>query len=142
MSEHLLIDPNALYKLYSYKDIDEYYSFNFLANFTSIEIDIFYDILNSVSSKQLSNLNNYIFKQWSVTKYFIDQEEGLSTKRRNKDIMKRVYTNESIQSNESIESIESKSKLNTKLSQLIQGDQVMSLYVMNQLLKFLYPCNI
>ena len=140
MSEHLLIDPNTLYKLYSYKDIDEYYSFNFLTNFTSIEIDIFYDILNSVSTKQLSNLNNYIFKQWSVTKYFIDQEEGLSTKRRNKDIMKRVYTNESIQSNESIESIESKSKLNTKLSQLIQGDQVMSLYVMNQLLKFLYPC--
>ena len=131
MSEHLLIDPNALYKLYSYKDIDEYYSFNFLANFTSIEIDIFYDILNSVSTKQLSNLNNYIFKQWSVTKYFIDQEEGLSTKRRNKYIMKRVYTNESI---------DSKSKLNTKLSQLIQGDQVMSLYVMNQLLKFLYPC--
>jgi hypothetical protein len=140
MSEHLLIDPNELYKLYSYKDIDEYYSFNFLTNFTSIEIDIFYDILNSVSSKQLSNLNNYIFKQWSVTKYFIGQEVGLSTKRRNKYIMKRVYSNESIQSNESIESIESKSKLNTKLSQLIQGDQVMSLYVMNQLLKFLYPC--
>jgi hypothetical protein len=133
MSEHLLIDPNELYKLYSYKGIDEYYSFNFLTKFTSIEIDIFYDILNSVSSKQLSNLNNYIFKQWSVTKYFIDQEEGLSTKRRNKYIMKRVYTNESI---------DSKSKLNTKLSQLIQGDQVMSLYVMNQLLKFLYPCNI
>tara|TARA_B110000211_G_C13774432_1_gene418992 strand:- start:188 stop:613 length:426 start_codon:yes stop_codon:yes gene_type:complete len=139
MSEHLLIDPNALYKLYSYKDIDEYYSFNFLTKFTSIEIDIFYDILNSVSSKQLSNLNNYIFKQWSLTKYSIDLQD-ISPKRRNKDIMRRMYTNESIQSNESIESIQSKSKLNTKLSQLIQGDQVMSLYVMNQLLKFLYPC--
>ena len=136
MSEHLLIDPNALYKLYSYKDIDEYYSFNFLTKFTSIEIDIFYDILNSVSSKQLSNLNNYIFKQWSLTKYSIDLQD-ISPKRRNKDIMRRMYTNESIQSNESIDS---KSKLNTKLSQLIQGDQVMSLYVMNQLLKFLYPC--
>jgi hypothetical protein len=141
MSEHLLIDPNELYKLYSYKDIDEYYSFNFLTNFTSIEIDIFYDILNSVSSKQLSNLNNYIFKQWSLTKYTIDLED-LSPKCRNKDIMGRVYTNESIQFNESLESIQSKSKLNTKLSQLIQGDKVMSLYVMNQLLKFLYPCNI
>ena len=141
MSEHLLIDPNALYKLYSYKDIDEYYSFNFLTNFTSIEIDIFYDILNSVSSKQLSNLNNYIFKQWSLTKYSIDLQD-ISPKCRNKDIMRRMYTNESIQSNESIESIQSKSKLNTKLSQLIQGDKVMSLYVMNQLLKFLYPCNI
>ena len=138
MSEHLLIDPNVLYKLYSYKDIDEYYSFNFLTKFTSIEIDIFYDILNSVSSKQLSNLNNYIFKQWSLTKYSIDLQD-ISPKRRNKDIMRRMYTNESIQSNESIDS---KSKLNTKLSQLIQGDQVMSLYVMNQLLKFLYPCNI
>ena len=141
MSEHLLIDPNVLYKLYSYKDIDEYYSFNFLTKFTSIEIDIFYDILNSVSSKQLSNLNNYIFKQWSLTKYSIDLQD-ISPKRRNKDIMRRMYTNESIQSNESIESIQSKSKLNIKLSQLIQGDQVMSLYVMNQLLKFLYPCNI
>lgn len=136
MSEHLLIDPNALYKLYSYKDIDEYYSFNFLTKFTSIEIDIFYDILNSISSKQLSNLNNYIFKQWSLTKYTIDLQD-ISPKRRNKDIMQRIYTNESIQSKDSIES---KSKLNTKLSQLIQGDQVMSLYVMNQLLKFLYPC--
>jgi hypothetical protein len=132
MSEHLLIDPNELYKLYSYKDIDEYYPFNFLANFTSIEIYILYDILNSVSSKQLSNLNNYIFKQWSLTKYSIDLED-VSPKRRNKAIMGRVYTNESI---------ESKDKLNTKLSQLIQGDQVMSLYIMNQLLKFLYPCNI
>ena len=139
MSEHLLIDPNVLYKLYSYKDIDEYYSFNFLTKFTSIEIDIFYDILNSVSSKQLSNLNNYIFKQWSLTKYSIDLQD-ISPKRRNKDIMRRMYTNESIQSNESIESIQSKSKLNIKLSQLMQGDQVMSLYVMNQLLKFLYPC--
>ena len=69
MSEHLLIDPNELYKLYSYRDIVEYYHFDFLANFTSIEIDIFYDILNSVSRKQVSNLNNYIFKQWSLTKY-------------------------------------------------------------------------
>ena len=138
MSEHLLIDPNSLYKLYSYKDIEEYYPFNFLSNFTSIEIDIFYDILNSVSSKQVSNLNNYIFKQWSLTKYTIDLED-VSPKRRNKYIMRRVYTNDSIQSNESIES---KDKLNTKLSKLIQGDQVMSLYIMNQLLKFLYPCNI
>ena len=138
MSEHLLIDPNELYKLYSYKDIDEYYSFNFLENFTSIEIDIFYDILNSVSSKELSNLNNYIFKQWSLTKLSIDLED-LTPKRRNKDIMQRVYTNDSIQSNDSIQT---KDRLNTKLSQLIQGDQVMSLYIMNQLLKFLYPCKV
>jgi|TARA_Y100000389_G_scaffold9045_1_gene8477 hypothetical protein len=131
MSEHLLIDPNALYKLYSYRDIVEYYHFDFLAKFTSIEIDIFYDILNSISSKQVSNLNNYIFKQWSLTRKMLEIE-NLNGFIRNNDILQRTYTNKSI---------ESKDTLNNKLSQLIQGDQVMSLYIMNQLLKFLYPYN-
>ena len=131
MSNHLLINPHKLYKLYSYKDIDEYYPFNFIANFTSIEIDIFYDILNSISSKQLNNLNNYIFKQWSLTRKMIEMEDIIPSIRYN-DIIQRTYTNKSI---------ESKDTLNNKLSQLIQGDQVMSLYIMNQLLKFLYPYN-
>ena len=48
MSEHLLIDPNELYKLYDYRDVKEYYNFTFLADFTSIEIDIFYDVLRIV----------------------------------------------------------------------------------------------
>jgi len=63
MVEYLLIDPDKLYNLYSYKDIDEYYHFDFLDTFNSIEVNSFYDILNSISSKQLSNLNNYIFLQ-------------------------------------------------------------------------------
>ena len=70
MSEHLLINPNELYKLYDYRDVDEYYNFTFLADFTSIEIDIFYDILNSLSDKYISNLNLFIFKQASLAKKY------------------------------------------------------------------------
>ena len=66
MSDKLIIDPNELYKLYDYRNIDEYYHFDFLSNFNSIEIDIFYDILNSLSNKDLSNVSNYIFRQWSL----------------------------------------------------------------------------
>ena len=39
------------------------------------------------------------------------------------------------------ESIDSKDKFNTKLKHFIQGDKIISLYIMNQMLKFLYPCN-
>ena len=64
MSEHLILDPDKLYELYSSEDVKEYYPYYFLPTFRSIDIDIFYDILNSVSLKVLSNLNNYIFKQY------------------------------------------------------------------------------
>ena len=63
MSEHLLMDPNKLYKCYTYHNVKDYYHYTFLASFTSIETDIFYDILNSLCMKQLSNLNKYIFRQ-------------------------------------------------------------------------------
>jgi len=132
MSEHLLIDPNKLYKLYSYKDIKEYYPFDFFASFTSIEIDIFYDILNSLSRKELSNLNNYIFKQWAITQLTLKFKDVEPIEIKDK-LLYRDYTNERIQT---------KDELNTKLNHLIQGDKIISLYIMNQLLKFLYPCNI
>jgi len=132
MSEQLLIDPNKLYKLYSYKDIKEYYPFYFFASFTSIEIDIFYDILNSLSRKELSNLNNYIFKQWAITQLTLKFKDVEPIEIKDK-LLYRDYTNERIQT---------KDELNTKLNHLIQGDKIISLYIMNQLLKFLYPCNI
>ena len=132
MSEYLLIDPNKLYKIYSSQDVVDYYSFSFLSEFNSIEIDIFYDILNSVSLKILSNLISYIFKQWSLTKKNLEIED-IGPVERTKYLLDRVYINEVILS---------KKQLNDKLCQFIQGDQVLSLYIMNQMLKFLYPCKI
>ena len=48
MSEHLLIDINRLYTIYSADTIIDYYNYNFFPSFTSINIDIIYDILNSL----------------------------------------------------------------------------------------------
>ena len=53
MSSHLILDPNRLYSLYTYKGIQEYYPFDCFTEFSSIDVDIFYDILNSISEKQL-----------------------------------------------------------------------------------------
>ena len=132
MSEHLLLNPNKLYNLYSSQDVNDYYSFSFLPKFNSIETEIFYDILNSVSLKVLSNLTNYIFKQWSLTKKMLELKDTGPVKRKI-DILSKVYARELIISNE---------QLNDNLSQLIQGDQVMALYIMNQMLRFLYPCKV
>jgi len=132
MSEHLLLDPNKLYKIYFSQDIVEYYSFSFLPEFNSIDIDIFYDILNSVSLKVLSNLTNYIFKQWSLTKKMLELKDTGPMKRKI-DIQNRLYANELILS---------KKQLNDMLYKFIQGDQVLALYSMNQMLKFLYPCKV
>jgi hypothetical protein len=125
MSEHLLIDPNKLYKIYNHNDIVNYYHYDFLAKFTSIEIDIFYDILNSLHCKELSNLTTYIFKQISLTRKMLEMKNM-------NDILQHSFSNESI---------DSKDKFNTKLKHFIQGDKIISLYIMNQMLKFLYPCN-
>ena len=132
MSEHLLIDPNKLYKLYSSQDVKDYYPFLFLPEFNSIEIDIFYDILNSLSLKRLSNMTTYIFKQWSLTKKMLELGD-IGPIKRKKDILNMTYVNETILSKE---------QLNDNLCQFIQRDRVMALYTMNQMLKFLYPCKV
>ena len=44
MSEHLLIDLNQLYSIYSIDDIDrDYFEFDFLPDYNSIETEILYD---------------------------------------------------------------------------------------------------
>jgi len=129
MSEHLVVDPNQLYRLYSYKDIDGYYSFTFLPEYTSIEIDIFYDILNSISIRKLSSLYMYMFKQWALTHKRIELE-SVSPVKRKKNILRRNLEGK----------ISSKEELNDKLMNFIKGDKVVGIYIMNQLLKFLYPC--
>ena len=130
MSEHLLIDPNELYKLYDHRDVKDYYNFTFLEDITSIEIDIFYDILNCISIKQLDNLNRYIYKQWTLTRKNI--EIGKNTpKSRKKELLSRNYNNTSINT---------KVQFNNKLKTFGKSDKIMSIFIMNQLLKFLYPC--
>jgi len=129
MSDKLIIDPDELYKLYDYRNVEEYYRFDFLSNFNSIDVDIFYDILNSLNDKELSNLNNYIFKQWSLTHLNLTIEEIKPHKRR-KILQQRKYDHSKNVT---------KTELNNKLSKLIQDDQILSLYIMNQMLKFLYP---
>ena len=130
MSTYLQVDPHKLYSLYTYKDIQEYYPFDCFAEFNSIDNDIFYDILNSISTKQLSNLDRYIFKQWSLAHKKIDISE-IPKNKRTKDILQRQYSSDPIQTKEDF---------NTKVTHFIQGDQILSLYIMNQCLKFLYPC--
>ena len=130
MSQYLVVDPDKLYKIYSPDTIKEYYPFDFLPEFTSIERETFYDILNSLSMKELVNMNRYIFKQWSLTKGN-DELMNSSPLKRKKDVLSRPYSHESILS---------KDELNSKLNEFIQGDKVISLYCMNQMLKFLYPC--
>jgi len=130
MSKYLLINPDVLYTLYSHKNVDEYYPFNFYPEIDSIETEIFYDILNSITDKILSNLNMYIFKQWALTRNKIESEMSTPLKRRN-DILQLTFSNDICVT---------KDEFNNKLNEFIQGDQILSLYVMNQMLKFLYPC--
>ena len=130
MSDHLLVDPDKLYELYSSQDVTEYYPYSFLPSFRSIEIEIFYDILNSVSLKVLSNLTNYIFKQWNLTKTNLELED-IGPFERKKDILAMTYVKETIVS---------RKQFNSNLCKFIRGEQIMGLYIMNQMLKFLYPC--
>ena len=70
MSQHLLIDPNQLYKLFNNPDeciVEPYQSFTCFYDFNSIDVHIFYDIFNSLTLSQLNNLNRYLFKYWSLT---------------------------------------------------------------------------
>ena len=126
MSEYLMINPNLLYKLYSHKDIDEYYQYSFLPDYNSIEIDIFYDILNSLSLKQLQNIDSYIYKQWELTKLLLKKDII-----DNHDLLSDVYDNKKIDSLDSF---------NEKLFLFINHDQIMGLYIMNKLSQILYPC--
>ena len=121
-----MIDPNLLYKLYSHKDVDEYYQYSFLPDYNSIEIDIFYDILNSLPLKQLQNIDSYIYKQWKLTKLLLKKDII-----DNHELLSVVYDNKNIDSLDS---------LNKKLFLFINHDQIMGLYIMNKLSQILYPC--
>ena len=38
MVEYLVKDPNKLYEICNYRDLEEYYPFSFIGNFNSIEV--------------------------------------------------------------------------------------------------------
>ena len=80
--EHLLTNPDNLYRLYNYRDIQTYYPYNFLPSYNSIDVDIFYDILNSLSNKKLFSLHKYIYQQWSLTTKMIEIENVSPHKRK------------------------------------------------------------
>lgn len=133
MSEHLLINPNQLYFLYSVNDIKEdYYDFSIFPNYNSIEIEILYDILNCLSIYELQNLLVFIYKQWSLFKLDNTLEEFTNNKRK-KTILKQEL---------SITKIQTKEEFNDILKLFINEDPIMGMYIMNQLLKFLYPCKV
>jgi hypothetical protein len=130
MSEHLIIKPELLYKIYSHTLITDYFTYTFLPDFTSIDIDILYDILNCLSIKSLQSLDIYIYKQWKLSKTICISYDNPPKKRKN-TIINKQYPLTKINSN---------IEFNKKLKKFINNDKVIAIYIMNKLLKFLYPC--
>jgi|MDTA01.1.fsa_nt_gb hypothetical protein len=130
MSDYLLIDPEKLYRIYSYKQLTLYYNYNFLPSYESFDIEILYDILNCLSIKQLQDINKFIFKQWSLTKHNL-QKSDISPMKRKKNIIKLNYNSSNIHNQE---------QLNNKLINFIKNDKIIGIFIINKLLLFLYPC--
>ena len=86
MVEHLVKDPNKLYEICSYRDLEEYYPFSFIGNFNSIEVDIYYDVLNTMDSRILRNIYGYIVKQWTIIQKHIELSDY-------SDVSKKKYMN-------------------------------------------------
>ena len=129
MSEHLLINPEQLYFIYSPKDIKyEYLEFDFLPEYKSFDIYNIYDAMNCLSVNDMNNINLFIYKQWSLLKLQDDMPNN-----NKKNILKKVYSHNKVLN---------KTDLNDKLKEFISNDKVLGLYIINQILKFLYPCKV
>ena len=130
MSEHLLINPEQLYFIYSQKDIKyEYLELDFLPEYKSFDIETIYDFINCLSLNDMNNLNLFIYKQWSLLKLLDD----IPNNKKKKTILKIQYSHNKILN---------KLGLNNKLKEFISNDKVLGLYIINQILKFLYPCKV
>ena len=81
---------------------------------------------------ELQNLLVFIYKQWSLFKLDNTLEEFTNIKRK-KTILKQEL---------SITKIQTKEGFNHILKLFINEDPIMGIYIMNQLLKFLYPCKV
>jgi hypothetical protein len=130
MSDYLILDPELLYRLYSHTAVDVYYSYTFLPEFTSIEVEIFYDILNTLSLCELQNIDRYLFKQWRLSKkQLVCSDVALQ----DRGIQLTTLDYSSV-------ICDSKDSFNSKVKDFIRDDKPIALYTMNKLLKFLYPC--
>ena len=130
MSEHLLINPEQLYFIYSPKDIKyEYLEFDFLPEYKSFDIETIYDAMNCLDLNDINNLNLFIYKQWSLLKLL----DNIPNSKRKKNILKKQYSHNKIFNREG---------LNNKLKEFISNDKILGLNVINQILKFLYPCKV
>mgnify|MGYP001264409940 FL=1 len=127
MSDQLLIDIDNLYRLYDYRNIKVYHQFTFFPKYKSIDIDVFYDIINSLSIKELSNIDTFIYKQITLTNKLLHKTKPI---RRYNTIVSRKYSHINITS---------KHEFDNKLNNYIQGDTIIGLFIMNQFIKFLYP---
>ena len=133
MSEHLIVNPTQLYLIYTTRDIhNEYYDYDFLPEYSSFDVYSIYDAMNSLSINSMNNLLIYIFRQWSLLN--LDPElHTLPKAKRRKDILSRQFDRIPLTT---------KDELNTKLKKFIGDDKILGLYLINQIIKFLYPCKL
>jgi hypothetical protein len=130
MSQHLITNLDNLYKLFSYKDLDIYYDYNFLPEYNSIDVKTIYDIFNTLSITKLNKFHLYLFRQWNLIKEHHEYKEQTPLFRK-QEIMNRVITHIPLNSCE---------EFNTTYSNFIQGDKVLGLYFINKFLLYFYPC--
>ena len=95
-------------------------------------MDTIYDILNCLDNNSLNNLLVFIFKQWSLFKIDPEKDELSTTARRNYILSKNM----------TITKINNKYEFNKKLTEFIDYDSIFGIYIINQMLKFLYPCKL
>jgi len=129
MVEYLVKDPNKLYEICNHRDLDEYYPFSFIGNFNSIEVDIYYDVLNTMDSRTLRNIYRYIVKQWTIIQKHIELSDY-------SDVSKKKYMRRKLTPHKELLS---KDEFNTILSKFIRNNKVLSLVVMNIIQRYLHP---
>ena len=129
MVEHLVKDPNKLYEICNHRDLEDYYPFSFIGNFNSIEVDIYYDVLNTMDSRTLRNIYGYIVKQWTIIQKHIELSDY-------SDVSKKKYMRRTLIPHKELLS---KEEFNTILSKFIRNNKVLSLVVMNIIQRYLHP---
>ena len=129
MVEHLVKDPNKLYEICNHRDLEDYYPFSFIGNFNSIEVDIYYDVLNTMDSRILRNIYGYIVKQWTIIQKHIELYDY-------SDVSKKKYMRRTLIPHKGLLS---KEEFNSILSKFIRNNKVLSLVVMNIIQRYLHP---
>ena len=129
MVKHLVKDPNKLYEICNHRDLEDYYPFSFIGNFNSIEVDIYYDVLNTMDSRTLRNIYGYIVKQWTIIQKHIELSDY-------SDVSKKKYKRRTLIPHKGLLS---KEEFNSILSKFIRNNKVLSLVVMNIIQRYLHP---